>query len=73
MRVLRGVLLALLVSAAVGFAIGTVIRLRLERPSRYIGYDNGSCPGSAVPTDPLDIGKLRPRVFHPRHHEEQVG
>ena len=65
MKVLRSVLLALLVSALVGFAIGTVLRLRMEKPVHYIG--------SAVSTDPLDIGKLRSRVLDPGHHEEQVG
>lgn len=65
MRVLRNVLLAMLVSLLVGFAIGTVLRLRLERPEHYIG--------SAVPTDPFDIGQLRTRVLDARHHEQQVG
>lgn len=65
MRVLRSVLLALLVSVLVGFAIGTALRLRLERPEYYIG--------SAVPTDPFDIGKLRSRVLDAGHHEQQVG
>ena len=37
MKLLKGVLLALLFSLLVGFAIGTVLRLRLERPIFYIG------------------------------------
>lgn len=65
MRILRNVLLALLVSGLIGFAIGTVLRLRLERPVHYIG--------SAVPTDPFDIGKLRSRVLDAGHHEQQIG
>ena len=65
MRVLRTVLLALLVSLLVGLAIGTVLRLRLERPVHYIG--------SAVATDPFDIGKFRSRVLDTGHHEQQVG
>ena len=65
MRVIRTILLALLVSLLVGFAIGTALRLRLERPVRYIG--------SAFATDPLDVGDPRPAVFHPCHHEQQIG
>ena len=37
MRLLKGVLLALLFSLLVGLAIGTAIRWRLERPIDYIG------------------------------------
>ncbi len=37
MKFLKGVLLALLFSLLVGFAIGTVLRLRLEQPIQYIG------------------------------------
>ena len=37
MKLLKGVLLALLFSLLVGLAIGTAVRLRLERPTDYIG------------------------------------
>ena len=37
MKVLKGVLLALLFSLLVGFAIGTALRMRLVRPIHYIG------------------------------------
>lgn len=65
MKVLRKVLLAMVVSLLVGFAIGTILRLRLERPEHYIG--------SAIPTDPLYVGDLRSRVLDTGHHEQQIG
>lgn len=65
MRVIRTILVALLVSLLVGFAIGTALRLRVERPVRYIG--------STFSADPLDIGDARPAIFHPCHHEQQIG
>ncbi len=37
MRALRAVLIAVLISLALGFAIGTWIRLQLERPVYYLG------------------------------------
>jgi hypothetical protein len=37
LKVLKGVLLALLFSLVMGFAIGTVLRVRLEKPVHYIG------------------------------------
>jgi hypothetical protein len=40
-RPVRAVLLAMLFAMLFGFAIGTVIRLRLERPIRYIGLEAG--------------------------------
>ena len=39
MKVVRSFLLALLVSLLVGFAIGTWLRLRLERRPVYIGLE----------------------------------
>jgi hypothetical protein len=65
MKFLRRLLMALLFSLLLGFAIGTVLRLKLERPVRYIG--------SAFPAGPLDVGDPRPRVFDPGQHEQQVG
>jgi hypothetical protein len=37
LKLLKGVLLALLFSLLVGLAIGTALRWRLERPTDYIG------------------------------------
>ena len=37
MKVVKGGPLALLFSLLVGFAIGTALRMRLERPIHYIG------------------------------------
>ena len=37
MKLVKRVLLALLFSLLVGFAIGTLLRWRLERPVHYIG------------------------------------
>jgi hypothetical protein len=67
MRWLRTFLLALLFSLLVGFAIGTLLRLRLERPTRYIGV---TLPLAALPFDVCDAGAP---VLDPRHHEEQIG
>lgn len=65
MRWLKRVLLALLFSLLFGLAIGTVLRVRLERPVVYIG--------SATSRFPFDIGHAGATVFDPRHHEQQVG
>jgi hypothetical protein len=64
-RMLKRVLLALLFSLLLGFAIGTWLRLRLERPVVYMG--------SAVPRLPLDVGHTGAAILDPGHHEEQVG
>ena len=47
MRWIRSFLLALLVSLLVGFAIGTWLRLRLERRPVYIGHELRSEPTRA--------------------------
>ena len=65
MRILKRLLLALLFSLLLGFAIGTWLRLRVEKPVVYIG--------SAIPRLPLDVGLARTAIFDPGHHEEQVG
>ncbi len=65
MKLLRTVLLALLFSLLVGFAIGLVIRVRLERPVRYIA--------SAPAPGPLDIAYARAPVLYAGDHEEQIG
>jgi hypothetical protein len=45
--VLRSALLALLLSLAAGFALGTCWRQRAERPTVYIGRAEGAPPGPA--------------------------
>jgi len=64
-KALRRLLWLLLLSLLAGLAIGTAIRLRLERPVTYLG--------SALPAPPLDVGHAGAAVLDPRHHEEQVG
>jgi len=64
MKLLKSVLLALLFSLFVGLALGTLLRLRLERSVYYLG--------SAISSDPLDVSDTRPSIFDARHHEEQV-
>ena len=65
MKILKSVLLALLFSLFLGLAIGTALRLRMERSVYYLG--------SAIAPQPLDIGDTRPPVLDARHHEEQIG
>ena len=65
MKLLKGVLLALLFSLALGLAIGTVLRLRAEQSVYYLG--------SAIAPHPLDIGDTRPSILDARHYEEQIG
>ncbi len=48
MKWIRSFLLALLVSLLVGFAIGTWLRLRMERRPVYIGHELRSEPARAV-------------------------
>jgi len=64
-KLLKGVLLALLFSLLLGLAIGTALRLRLERGVTYLG--------SAIAPQPLDVSDARPSVLDTRHHEEQIG
>jgi hypothetical protein len=59
LKLLKGVLLALLFSLLVGLAIGTALRMRLERPTPYIG--------SAFAPDPFDVGESRPAAVLSRH------
>lgn len=67
MKWLRTVFLALAFSLLLGLVIGTLLRLRLERPTRYIG---ALLPAATLPLHIADAGAA---VLHPRHHEEQVG
>ena len=70
MKVVRTVLLALLFSLLVGFAIGTVLRQRMEKPTIYLGSRG---PEASAEAGPLDVGHTRAPVLHPGHDEEQVG
>ena len=45
MKLLRRILIALGLSLLAGFALGTVLRLRLERPVTYIGQGADSTVG----------------------------
>lgn len=54
MKILRVILLALLFSLLVGFAIGTAIRLRLEKPVYYIGETTPHQPERAPGDDERD-------------------
>jgi hypothetical protein len=65
MKFLKGALFALFLSLLLGLAIGTLLRLRLERNVYYLG--------SATAPQPLDVGDTRPSVLDTRHHEEQIG
>jgi hypothetical protein len=61
---LRRLLLALLVSLLVGFAVGTWLRMRLERPVRYLG--------SASAARPLYVCDAGAGVLDAGHREQQV-
>lgn len=61
------VLVALLLSLLFGLVVGTVLRLRLERPVEYIG---GRLPFAAPPRH---VGDARAPVLDARHHEQQIG
>ena len=67
MALLRKLLIALGASLLLGLAIGTALRLRLERPTWYIGASLPLAPF------PLDIRDPRSSVLDPGHHEEQIG
>lgn len=71
LRGLRRLLWALLLSLLFGFALGTVLRLRLERPVTYIGSARIGSP--ALHALPLDVGDAGAAVGLARQHEEQVG
>lgn len=64
MKLVKRVLLALLASLLVGLAIGTALRLYLDRPTVYMG--------SAVAPLPFDVADAGAPVLHAGHHEQQV-
>lgn len=61
----RVVLLALLAALVAGFVAGTIVRMRFERPIRYLG--------ELAPGRPLDVAAPGALVLHAGEHEEQVG
>lgn len=65
MSLLKRIALALLFSLLFGLLIGSVLRVRMERPTIYIG--------SVAPRLPLRVGHARTPVLDPGHHEQQVG
>ena len=65
MSLLKRIALALLFSLLIGMLIGSVLRIRLERPTSYIG--------SVAPRLPLRVGHARAPVLDPGQHEQQVG
>lgn len=69
---LRAVLLALLASLLFGLAIGTWIRLRLERPTWYIGNTGDPTESAPLAALPGHVGDARALVLDSRHHEQQV-
>jgi hypothetical protein len=62
---LKRIALALLFSLLLGIAIGTVLRIRMERPKIYIG--------SVAPRLPLAVGHARAPILDPGQHEQQIG
>lgn len=78
MKLIRGMLLALIASLIAGLLLGAIFRMRMEgEPVRYfVEYRGSSGPrlahlGSArVPGNVRDSGSL---VLGASHHEEQIG
>ena len=64
MRALRAFLLAMLFSLLFGAAIGTWLRLRMERPRSYLGLAPAALP--------LHVVHAGASVLEPRQGEEQV-
>jgi hypothetical protein len=84
LKLFRGILLALLASLLLGLVIGTVIRLRLERPVIYFVYQAAPAANDVLATQrvegdrlavwrPGDVGNCCAEVLGSRHHEEQIG
>jgi len=69
-KILRAILLALVLSLLFGLAVGTVIRMQLERPQRYMVWQPEPVSGPLVPDRLLDSGAP---ILDARHHEEKIG
>ncbi len=61
LKLFRGILLALLASLLLGLVIGTVIRLRLERPVIYFVYHEAAAANAASTESPRPSPSARPR------------
>lgn len=72
MRWIRSFLLALLISLLMGFAIGTWLRMRMERSPVYIGAAPAPPPVSALAAEPLQVGLIGAGVLQPGENEEKV-
>ena len=71
MKLIRTVLLALIGSLIFGLIVGTIIRTRMERPTRYIvSVEVG---GSAIARNPGDVADAGAMVLEACEHEEQIG
>jgi hypothetical protein len=68
-KLLRRIAVALLLWLLIVLAIGTAVRLRLERRTVYIGDVRALAPDPL----PLDVGHARAAVRDARHYEQQVG
>jgi hypothetical protein len=64
-ELLKGVLLALLVSLVSGLAIGTA--------QRFCGEQSVCDLGSATARHPFNVTDTRPSILDARHYEEQIG
>jgi cytochrome b561 len=71
-RAVRGVLLGLLLWFLLWLVIGWAIRVRMERPVRFIGRSAEHGSSSAFATLPLHFGQTRAAVFDARHHKQEV-
>jgi|GEM_PF-2321145 len=71
-RTLRGVVLVLLLWFLLWLVIGSVIRIRMERPVRFIGHAGAHDSSSAFASLPLHLGQIRAAVFDASHHKQEV-
>ncbi len=71
-RTLRGVLLLLLLWFLLWLVIGSVIRIRLERPVRYIGGSAREAAGSAFAALPLHFDETCAAILDASHHKQEV-
>ena len=70
MKILRAILLALVLSLLFGLAVGTIIRMQLEQPQRYLVRQPEPASGPLVPDRLLDSGAP---ILDARHHEQKIG
>ena len=68
-KLLRRIAFALVLWLLIALAIGTAVRMRLERRTVYIGDARPLASHSL----PLDVGHTRAVVRDARHHEQEIG